>query len=380
MTAGARYRIGFDIGGTFTDFILLDTERSEIRPHKCLTTPEDPSVGALAGLAEITEASGLRLADIGEIVDGTTLVTNALIERKGAKLGLITTAGFRDLLEMGTEQRYDIYDLFLRYPEPLVPGRRRLEVRERIDRDGNVVVALDLAEVRDAARTLVAAGVEAIAVGFLHSYRNPAHRARHRRGDQSPFPRHLRIALVGRRGGTLGISTYRDNLRQRVRATVNGPVCPAPRTRALATRISRRTVADAFGGRAGVAGNRACLSDPAAGVRAGRRRSGHRVFRRNRGQEGRHLLRHGRHDGESVPDRERPRRGRGGDGSRPRPSVQEGLRAPGEGAGDRHDRDRGRWRLHRVRRRGRSATSPAPIPPAPFLGPPVTAAAARGRP
>ncbi|MBV8126320.1 MAG: hydantoinase/oxoprolinase family protein, partial [Planctomycetaceae bacterium] len=175
MTAGARYRIGFDIGGTFTDFILLDTERSEIRPHKCLTTPEDPSVGALAGLAEITEASGLRLADIGEIVHGTTLVTNALIERKGAKLGLITTAGFRDLLEMGTEQRYDIYDLFLRYPEPLVPGRRRLEVRERIDRDGNVVVALDLAEVRDAARTLVAAGVEAIAVGFLHSYRNPAH-------------------------------------------------------------------------------------------------------------------------------------------------------------------------------------------------------------
>ena len=175
MTAGARYRIGFDIGGTFTDFILLDTERSEIRPHKCLTTPEDPSVGALAGLAEITEASGLRLADIGEIVHGTTLVTNALIERKGAKLGLITTAGFRDLLEMGTEQRYDIYDLFLCYPEPLVPRRRRLEVRERIDRDGSVVVALDRAEVRDAARTLVAAGVEAIAVGFLHSYRNPAH-------------------------------------------------------------------------------------------------------------------------------------------------------------------------------------------------------------
>ena len=110
-----------------------------------------------------------------EIVHGTTLVTNALIERKGAKLGLITTAGFRDILEMGTEQRYDIYDLFLRYPDPLVPRRRRLEVRERMDRDGRVVTAIDLDGVRDAARRLVNDGAQAIAVDFLHAYRNPAH-------------------------------------------------------------------------------------------------------------------------------------------------------------------------------------------------------------
>jgi len=97
----ARYRIGFDIGGTFTDFILLDEERSEIRLHKCLTTPADPSIGALAGLAELVEAAGIRLSEVGEIVHGTTLVTNALIERRGAKLGLITTEGFRDILEMG---------------------------------------------------------------------------------------------------------------------------------------------------------------------------------------------------------------------------------------------------------------------------------------
>ena len=151
MTATPRYRIGFDIGGTFTDFILLDAERSDIRLHKCLTTPADPSVGALEGLSEIVAAAGLSLADIGEIVHGTTLVTNALIERKGAKLGLITTAGFRDILEMGTEQRYDIYDLFLQYPEPLVPRRRRLEVVERLDRDGLVVTELDLDGVRAAA-------------------------------------------------------------------------------------------------------------------------------------------------------------------------------------------------------------------------------------
>ncbi len=170
-----RYRIGFDIGGTFTDFILLDAERSDIRLHKCLTTQADPSIGALAGLAEIVAAANLHLADISEIVHGTTLVTNALIERKGAKLGLITTQGFRDLLEMGTEQRYDIYDLFLQYPAPLVPRRRRLEVPERMDRDGEIVTPLDLDAVRDAARALAADGVEAIAVGFLHAYRNPAH-------------------------------------------------------------------------------------------------------------------------------------------------------------------------------------------------------------
>ena len=170
-----RWRIGFDIGGTFTDFILLDTARQEIRLHKCLTTPDDPSVGALEGLDTIVAAAGLTLAEVGEIVHGTTLVTNALIERRGAKLGLITTQGFRDLLEMGTEQRYDIYDLFLQYPAPLVPRRRRLEVAERLDRDGNTVVPIDLDGVRTAARQLVTDGCEAIAVGFLHSYRNPAH-------------------------------------------------------------------------------------------------------------------------------------------------------------------------------------------------------------
>ena len=89
----ARYRIGFDIGGTFTDFILLDEERSEIRLHKCLTTPDDPSVGALHGLGELVDNAGIGLSQVREIVHGTTLVTNALIERRGAKLGLITTRG-----------------------------------------------------------------------------------------------------------------------------------------------------------------------------------------------------------------------------------------------------------------------------------------------
>jgi 5-oxoprolinase (ATP-hydrolysing)/N-methylhydantoinase A len=172
MTA---YRVGLDIGGTFTDFVLYDAERRRISLHKCLTTPHDPSVAALAGLGELVAQAGLTIADIGEIIHGTTLVTNAIIERRGVSVGLLTTRGFRDVLEMGTEQRYDIYDLFLKFPAPLVPRRHRLEIPERIDARGHVVVPLDLAAVRAAARKLVDEGVAAIAVCFLHAYRNPDH-------------------------------------------------------------------------------------------------------------------------------------------------------------------------------------------------------------
>src|SRR5690242_5701053 len=156
----AAYRVGLDIGGTFTDFVLYDANNRRISLYKCLTTPHDPSAAALEGLSELTAQANLTLADIGEIVHGTTLVTNALIERRGARLGLLTTKGFRDSLEMGTEQRYDIYDLFLGFPATLVPRRHRLEIGERLDRDGRVVAALDPAQVRAAARRLVEDGVE----------------------------------------------------------------------------------------------------------------------------------------------------------------------------------------------------------------------------
>jgi 5-oxoprolinase (ATP-hydrolysing)/N-methylhydantoinase A len=178
MTSTPRWRVGFDIGGTFTDFILYDGEAGSVRLHKRLTTPHDPSEAALIGLEELVGMGGIGLADVGEIVHGTTLVTNAVIERDGAKLGLITSEGFRDILEMGTEQRYDIYDLFLQFPAPLVPRSRRLEVPERMDRDGHAVVPLDEAAVRSQLRALVADDVDAVAVCFLHAYRNPAHEKR----------------------------------------------------------------------------------------------------------------------------------------------------------------------------------------------------------
>ncbi len=155
--------------------MLTDPAAPALRLHKRLTTPEDPAVGALDGLRTVIAEHGASLPDVAEIVHGTTLVTNAVIERRGARLGLLTTAGFRDVLEAGTEQRYDIYDLFLTFPAPLVPRHRRLEVAERIDRDGRVVTPLDRDGVRRAARALRAAGVEAVAICFLHAWREPRH-------------------------------------------------------------------------------------------------------------------------------------------------------------------------------------------------------------
>jgi 5-oxoprolinase (ATP-hydrolysing) len=174
-TERRRWRVGFDVGGTFTDFVLYDVERRSVRIHKRLTTPHDPSRAALQGLEELLAMAQLEFADVSEMVHGTTLGTNAIIERKGARIGLITTQGFRDILEMGTEQRYNIYELFLEFPEPLVPRDRRLEVIERVDRDGRTVMSLDKKQVLGVVRRLVEDGCEAVAVCFLNSYRNSAH-------------------------------------------------------------------------------------------------------------------------------------------------------------------------------------------------------------
>ena len=171
----APHRIGFDIGGTFTDFILADPASGRLHLHKCLTTPEDPSIGALAGMADLLGSAGVGLAEVGHVVHGTTLATNSIIERSGARLGLLTTRGFRDVLEMGTEQRYDIHDLFLTFPAPLAARRDRREIGERVSHDGTVLQAIDLGAVHREVRELVEDGIEALAVCFLHAYRNPVH-------------------------------------------------------------------------------------------------------------------------------------------------------------------------------------------------------------
>ncbi|MEX2535573.1 MAG: hydantoinase/oxoprolinase family protein [Trueperaceae bacterium] len=177
MTAGrpGGFQVGLDIGGTFTDLVLLDRTSNQLQLHKCLTTPQDPAVGALQGLQELLAMAGVALGEVDALLHGTTLVTNAIIERRGRPTGLLTTSGFRDVLEMGHEQRYDIYDLFLRYPAPIVPRRHRLELSERLDRDGQILTPLDLEQVDSLVDLLVNDGVEALAVCLLHSYRNPQH-------------------------------------------------------------------------------------------------------------------------------------------------------------------------------------------------------------
>ena len=171
-------RIGVDVGGTFTDFVLVDEVTGAVRTGKRLTTPDDPGRAILEGIARLLDEVGASIGAVRQVVHGTTLVTNTVIERKGARIGLVTTAGFRDSLELGREMRYDLYDLFLEKPEPLVPRQRRIAVAERLDATGRVLRELDEAAVREAARQLRAARVEAVAVCFLHSYLDPAHERR----------------------------------------------------------------------------------------------------------------------------------------------------------------------------------------------------------
>ncbi len=171
-------RLAVDIGGTFTDLAL---ERGAVRHTlKVLTTPEAPERGVLEGTARILEQAGLVPHDVALLLHGTTLATNAIIERKGAPTALITTEGFRDVLAMGNESRYDQYDLNITLPTPLVPRHLRLPVPERLDRRGRVLLPLDEQAVRALVPTLRAEGVEAIAVGYLHSFTNPAHERRTR--------------------------------------------------------------------------------------------------------------------------------------------------------------------------------------------------------
>jgi N-methylhydantoinase A len=187
MDAG-RYRAGVDIGGTFTDLLLLDEHTGEMIIGKILTTPDDPSMAVMQGLQALLAERSLNAASVSATIHGTTLITNAIIERKGAKTGLITTQGFRDALEIGREKRYDIYDIFLENPEPLVPRALRREVAERLDETGQVLVPLNRMEVFDVVQDLLRDGVEALAIVLLHSFRNPTHERIVREVVESEFP------------------------------------------------------------------------------------------------------------------------------------------------------------------------------------------------
>src|SRR5215472_12873091 len=167
------WQIGVDVGGTFTDLLALDPERGVFRVAKVLSTPADQSIGFITGLAELET----DLAAVAALVHGTTVATNAVLERKGARCGLITTAGFRDVLELGRRTRPNPYGMTGSF-DALIPRELRAEVPERIDAAGRVLTSLDEAAVRQEVHRLRERGAEALVIHFIHAYANPAHEQR----------------------------------------------------------------------------------------------------------------------------------------------------------------------------------------------------------
>ena len=186
------YLIGVDVGGTFTDIVFADTERGRTLIHKTPTTPDDPSRGVVAGIAELCARFDIPREEVDHVLHGTTIATNAVLEYKGAVTGMITTEGYRDIIHIGRHQRPQHYSIRQEIPwqdRPLVQRRHRLTVPERLAPPrGDVLVPLDEAAVREAARELKEAGVQAIAVCFLFSYLNPAHEERARQIVQEEHP------------------------------------------------------------------------------------------------------------------------------------------------------------------------------------------------
>ena len=182
------HALSVDIGGTFTDFSLLELSTGRVLVNKVLTDPENPHVALIAGAAELLDDARVDFDCLRMVVHSTTLATNSIIERKGAKTALLTTEGFRDILQMGREQIYDIYDLKAQYPPPLVPRYLRRGVAERVDRDGNVVAPLDVDAAMETMGELREQNVEGVAVSLLHAYKNPEHEQRLKAAIEARFP------------------------------------------------------------------------------------------------------------------------------------------------------------------------------------------------
>jgi len=173
-----KFSLGIDIGGTFTDVVIYDPDAGKVFIAKVLTTPLDLSIGVVSGIRQLLDREAIAPKDIIRVVHATTVFTNALIERKGAKTGLITTEGFRDVLEIGRERKYELYDLFIEMPAPLIPRHLRREVPERLGETGEIEIPLDETVLMREVDELIDQGVESIAVVFLHSYANPIHEHR----------------------------------------------------------------------------------------------------------------------------------------------------------------------------------------------------------
>jgi N-methylhydantoinase A len=171
----AVYRLGFDIGGTFTDLVAVNETSGTITAVKCQTTPKDPSIGVLEGLRTLFQSLNITGSDLAHAVHSTTLVTNTVIERSGAVTALLTTKGFKDVLEIGREKRITVYDLFEEKLPPLIQRRFRIEIDERVLYDGRVEKKIQKKELGRVAKKLSRMGVDSVAICFIHSYANPGH-------------------------------------------------------------------------------------------------------------------------------------------------------------------------------------------------------------
>ena len=341
------------------------------------TTPDDPARGAMMGTRRVLAQGGRDARQVGRVVHATTLFTNALIERKGAKTGLITTAGFRDVLEIGRERKYELYDIFIEMPKPLVPRPWRREAPERLAPDGTVEIPLDLDAALAEVAALVEQGVESLAICFLHAYANPAHERAIGAAVAKRFP-DLSISLSSDiapeireypRASTTVANAYvrplAESYLERLEQALRERGIPAGSSSMLSngglTHVSEAKRAPV----------QLLESGPAAG------RAGRRLVRPQCRARPRARLRHGRHDGQAGARRRRRAAGRLG----LRGGAREALPARQRPADpDRHgraDRDRRRRRLDRAQvassarsRSGRRAAARSPARPA-------TAAAAR---
>src|SRR5947199_7201101 len=167
-------RIGVDIGGTFTDLVVFDDATGSFAVGKTLTTPHDPSQAVETLVLESLERGGIAIGSVKQLIHGTTLVTNAIIERTGSRTALLATLGFRDSIEIMRENRYELYDLMLEMPQPLVPRYLRFGVPQRMLADGTTLQELDTSFVEQLTRELVANAIEAVAIAFLNSFADPS--------------------------------------------------------------------------------------------------------------------------------------------------------------------------------------------------------------
>ena len=345
--------VAVDIGGTFTDLVAYDRESGDVRYAKCPTTYGD----FVDGIMECLRKAGIEPRGASLVNHGTTLVINALIERRGAKAALIATKGFGDVLEIARGNRPDPFDLYYRRDEPLIPRELRYEVAERIGADGSVIEPLDEAALAALGSTLVGEGIEAVAVSFMNAYANPQHEER----AVEILRRAVPDAYV-----THGTDICREWYEYERTATVAANAFVGPQVSGYIAALDRRLRGEGFdgtvfmmGSNGGVLSVERARRQPIALVESGPIGGciGTGFLRRGLGLRQRHLVRHGRHDGQMLAGRGRAVFGRSDVLCR-----RLCARLPDQVAGDRHRRGR------LGRRLGRLARWPEPASCRPALG------------